>query len=71
MRKEAGFEVTDRIRVYFVAGDKVADVLKKHGGVIAKTVLANSISQGTAEGYTKDWDFDGESVGLTVVKEPQ
>ena len=68
MRKEAGFEVIDRIRVYYVAGDKIAAVLQKHGNVIAKTVLADNISQGTAEGYSKDWDFDGESVALTVVK---
>ena len=66
MRKEAGFEVTDRIRVYYVAGEKIAAVLQKRAAAVAKVVLADSISQGSAEGYSKEWDIDGEKISLTV-----
>ena len=67
MRKEAGFEVTDRIRVYYIAGDAAAKVLSR-GKNIAAVVLADSISAGTADGYTKEWEIGDESCTLTVVK---
>ena len=68
MRKEAGFEVTDRIRVYYVAGDAVAKVLEGRARRIAGVVLADSIACGTAEGYSKDWEIGGEKVTLAVVR---
>ena len=68
MRKEAGFEVTDRIRVYFVAGDAAANVLLRRGKNIAGVVLADSIAAGTADGYAKDWEIGDETCTLTVVK---
>ncbi len=66
MRKEAGFEVTDRIAVYFTAEGRAADVLKK--GAFKGDVLADRIEEGSAEGYTKEQDINGDKVTLTVVK---
>ena len=66
MRKEAGFEVTDRINVWFTAEGRAAKVLKS--GAIASDVLANSISEGTSEGFTKEQSINGEKVTLTVAK---
>ena len=68
MRKEAGFEVTDRIRVYYVAGDAAAAVLEGRARRIAGVVLADSIACGTAEGYTKEWEIGGDKVTLTVAR---
>ena len=68
MRKEAGFEVTDRIRVYYVAGDAAAKVLEGRARRIAGVVLADSIACGTADGYTKEWEIGGDKVTLTVAK---
>ena len=68
MRKEAGFEVTDRINVYYAAEGNAAKVLEGSKGPIAKIVLADAICTGSAEGYTKDWDIAGDKVTLTVVK---
>ena len=68
MRKEAGFSVTDHIKVGYEATGKVLEVLTSElGHEIARDVLAESISQGVA-GYEKTWDVNGESVTLGVEK---
>ena len=67
MRKEAGFEVTDRIRVYYEAEGEAAKVLEGHKDAVARVVLADGIEAGSAEGYTKEWDIGGK-VTLTVKK---
>ncbi len=66
MRKEAGFEVTDRIAVYFTAAGRAEKMLKKGG--IAADVLAVSIAEGGAEGFSRTLDVNGDSVTLTLVK---
>ena len=66
MRKEAGFEVTDRIAVYFTAAGRAEKMLKKGG--IAADVLAVSIAEGSAEGFSRTLDVNGDSVTLTLVK---
>lgn len=66
MRKEAGFEVTDRINVYYTANGKVANVLK--AALFAGDVLAESVLEGRAEGFTKEQNVNGEKVTLTLVK---
>ena len=68
MRKEAGFNVTDRINLYFVTGSMVAVVIKNNQNHIAKVVLADSINEGKLNGYQKDWDINGEQVTLAVEK---
>ena len=66
MRKEAGFEVTDRIEVYYKAEGKALEVLQK--GAFAADVLANCITEGEPKGFTKTQSVNGEQVTLTVVK---
>ena len=66
MRKEAGFEVTDRIKVYFEAEGKASDMLKK--GAFASDVLAVSVEEGKAEGFTKEVDINGDRATITLVK---
>ncbi len=68
MRKDAGFEVTDRIRVFYRADGNVAAVLKSRGGAIAKIVLADELCEGEAEGFTKEWELNGAKAAITVVK---
>ena len=67
MRKEAGFEITDRIYIYYnVAEGKAKGVLEK--GAFKEDVLALSIYEGSSEGFTKEVDVNGEKVTLTLVK---
>ena len=67
MRKEAGFEVTDRIDVYFAAVEGRAKKMLSLSQ-FAGDVLANSVTEGSAEGFTREVDVNGEKVTLTLVK---
>lgn len=66
LRKEAGFEVTDRIRIYYRADGRAKAALE--AGAFGADVLALSVEEGSAEGYTRDVDINGEKVTLTLVK---
>ena len=66
MRKEAGFEVTDRIDVYYSAQDRAARMLQK--GAFAADVLAASVQAGEAQGFTKTVDINGDKATLTLVR---
>ena len=81
MRKEAGFEVMDKIQIFFkvnrdFADDKVTDIFEKHGDTIKSEVLGLSITpedaaadDSTADVYRKEWSINGETVLLGVKKE--
>ena len=68
MRKEADFNVTDTIKVYVTESDKIAEIVKANQAVIAENVLAVSVDFAAGEGYTKQWDVNGENVTFTVAK---
>jgi isoleucyl-tRNA synthetase len=68
MRKEAGFEVMDKITVSYKADQKVKDIFAKYGDEIAKEVLAESVVADTVSGYQKEWNINGETVVLGVEK---
>ncbi|MCU6762557.1 Isoleucine--tRNA ligase [uncultured Roseburia sp.] len=69
MRKEAGFEVMDKILLSYEAGKKAADIFEKFGNDIQKEVLAVSVLGGTLQGYQKEWNINGEQVKLGVEKQ--
>jgi isoleucyl-tRNA synthetase len=66
MRKEADFNITDRIEVYYIAEGKTAEILSR--GAFAEDVLAVKVAQGNADGYTKEVDVNGEKATITLVK---
>ena len=69
MRKEAGFEVMDMITVYEKDNDRLAEYLGKNREFVLKEVMASDIVTGSADGYTKEWDINGEHVTLGVKKQ--
>ena len=69
MRKEAGFEVMDRIVVYSRDNEKIAEVLSSNKEEISREVLADDIVTGEADGYVKEWNINGETVTLGVKKQ--
>ncbi len=68
MRKEAGFEVQDHIDFYFRDNEKIAAIINGNSSKISEEVLAENVRYGTAEGYSKEWNINGEKVTMTVVK---
>ena len=68
MRKEADFQVMDRITIYVKDNDKVKEILEKNAENIKAEVLADAIVTDEALGYTKEWSINGENVTLGVKK---
>ena len=68
MRKEAGFEVVDHIVLSQSGNDRISDIIKKNEAVIKNDTLADDIIYNNVEGYTKDWNLNGEYTSLGVSK---
>ena len=68
MRKEAGFEVMDRITVYAKGNDKIAGLLDRNSEQVKAEVLADDIVTGSTDGYAKEWNINGEKVELGVLR---
>ena len=66
MRKEAGFEVMDKITVSAKGNDKIHAILKKYEDQIKEEVLAVTVIYGEVSGYSKEWNINGEQVTLGV-----
>ena len=68
MRKEAGFEVTDHIRLTMDGTEVIKALTEKYGKEFAADVLADELTFGAAAGYTKEWDINGEKATIGVEK---
>ena len=71
MRKEAGFEVMDRIVVRHGENKRLAEVFASNREMIAAEVLADDISEGdvqAVDGYGKEWQINDQQLGLWVKK---
>ncbi len=68
MRKDAGFEVTDRITVTYTTDDEDIKNAFADGDEIMSVVLADSIKYGESDGFTKELDVNGGKVTVTVSK---
>ena len=68
MRKEAGFEVVDRIAVTYQTTEALSAVLSKNAAEISTAVLATDFTCAAApEGaYAKEWNINGEKAVLSV-----
>lgn len=66
MRKEAGFEVMDKITVFAKDNEKVIGILNKNAEEIKSEVLATDIVTGSVSGYEKEWNINGENVVIGV-----
>ncbi len=67
MRKEADFEVTDHIKVYYSNNDKIASIIEKNQDEIMADVLANELVKANG-GFSKDWNINSEMITLGVEK---
>ena len=68
MRKEAGFEVTDKIRVYVKDNKTIQNIMETHAGEIRSEVLAEEIVSDQLCGYEKEWNINSQKVTLAVEK---
>jgi len=65
-RKEAGFEVTDRIELRFRADSPLRELVESNRDEIADEVLATAVVEGigVAEEYHQTFDLDGKSITI-------
>ena len=68
MRKEADFEVMDKITVYVDKNDVYADIINRNRDYIMSEVMADGVVVGSSDGYVKEWNINGEDVTLGVKK---
>ena len=67
MRKEADFDVVDRITIGYTTTEKLTAIIQKASETIANATLATEIVNGPVEGgYEKDWKINGENAGIVV-----
>lgn len=67
MRKDADFEVQDRINIKFSANDKIKSIFTKFDGEIKQQTLADTV-ENTADSEGKEWNINGEKVVIAVAK---
>ena len=70
MRKEAGYEVTDRITVTCATDEKLAAIIARGEKEICRAVLAEKLEMGTpaSDAYVKEWNINGENAVLATRK---
>lgn len=66
MRKEAGFNVTDHIRVTLRGGEKVESIAMANKAGISAATLADSLTVAEPQGFVKEWDVNGEAATIGV-----
>ena len=71
MRREAGFEVMDKIRISSSGNEKIAGILERNSAFVKKEAMADQIVSNITDndkGFIKDWNINGENVTLQVEK---
>ena len=66
MRKEADFQVTDKIVISCKGNEKIEELIKANQEQIKSEVLAVDVKFDEANGYVKDWSINGEKVTMGV-----
>ncbi len=69
MRKDAGFEVTDRIRIYHRSTERLGKALRRMAGYIRQETLATELSDAPSSSLslTKS-DINGEQTAIAIEK---
>ncbi len=68
MRKEAGFNVTDHIKITVSGDETVTDIAVRLKNDISADTLAVSLDKSEPKGYTKEWDINGKQTVIGVEK---
>ena len=67
MRKEAGFEVVDRIRISFKGNSEISQAIQKKADYIKRETLAVDLHEKSVSGaFTKDWKINGEPIVISI-----
>ncbi len=70
MRKESGFDVTDRIDILYTCGEKLAAAIEGGVAMIQNGTLALTVAAGTADDSytTQEWKINDQKATLSIKK---
>jgi isoleucyl-tRNA synthetase len=69
MRRQAGFQVMDKIKVNIVGTERIEKALRAFESYIRKETLADVISLSKEKGeLTSEWDINGEKTEISVTR---
>lgn len=69
MRKDAGFEVTDRIVVYYYGNDRLDKIIRRNESKIADQTLTNRFRYGQDDQVTyTEWKINEEKLMMAVIR---
>ncbi len=70
MRKDAGFEVVDHIKLYVCDNEKIKGIVNNNLEEIKQDILAEEVNFDVTadEAFVKEWNINGENVKLAVKK---
>ena len=68
MRKDAGFEVMDKIKIGIKDNDEISGIAEKNKEEIMRAAMADELKINETSGFTKEWKINGEVVTLSVEK---
>ncbi len=68
MRKEAGFEVTDHIRLYHWGNEKISAIINANSNVLSSVLLADAINGFEGGSYKKGLELNAEKAEIGIEK---
>lgn len=69
MRKDAGFDVIDRIKIYYRTSDNLAQAIERQADYIRNETLAEILSANSGQGaYVEEWSINGEKAIIGIEK---
>jgi isoleucyl-tRNA synthetase len=70
MRKDAGFEVTDRIEIKFFGNSKIIDAVKQFRSYISSETLSENLSETNSfnGGFKQDWKIGELDCSIQIEK---
>ena len=69
MRKEADFNVIDRISIYYEGSDSLQKAMASQEQYIKNETLANNLIHGIESNhFQKEWTINGEEVVVGILK---
>ncbi len=71
MRKEAGFEVMDKIIVTAAGSAKIHEIFERYQALICREVMADAYEGDTIAGFEKEWNINGEKVKIGIRKKQE
>ncbi|MDZ7765388.1 MAG: DUF5915 domain-containing protein [Melioribacteraceae bacterium] len=67
MRKDADFDVVDKIKIYYQSDEKLSNYINKFSDYISNETLADELNSGKSEnGYSEEWEIGDFNCKISI-----